>query len=345
MPLRPSALAAVTAITFLIMPVVKAEKHPDWEGWYAELDVALATPGNTNTPAQANGPSDAAQGGSSDLSNSVDWIDWEDDPTVSGTIGYSFGSKGKLQVTFWSYDDSAASSGKSSDYPNYNWFTIGPAASWGYSFYYPMSWGFTQEIQAETIDLEYKRTLIGKERGRVAWGIGARFASFEETVSGSYVIPDFFIPGNQFRFPASRTIDSDGFGFTGSIGGSYDFVKSFGIGSNLRVGFLTSDIDMDHEIVDMDGYYATPGVRHSESVTTEDQVATTFDFQFDLVFHAGRYLDIDAGWFYTTWSELPEFNGSRGVFGTDDQAGLRIVGEERDRIQWSGPRVRFRVYF
>lgn len=342
---RASALAAATAIPFLLIPVAMAEPAAEWEGWYAQLDVALATPGNTNTPAQASGPSDTAQGGSSDLSNDIDWIDWEDDPILSGTIGYSWGQKGRLQVTYWRYDDSASSSGSNSDYPNSNWFTIGPAASWAYSFYYPMSWGFTQEIKAETIDLEYRRTLSGKGQGRVTWGLGARFASFEENVSGSYVIPDLLIPGNDFSFPASRTIDSDGFGFTGSIGGSYDFLKSFGIGSDLRVGFLTADVDMDQEIIDLDGYYASPGVRHGESVTMEDEVATTIDFQFDLIFHAGRYLDIDAGWFYTTWSELPEFNGSRGVFGTDDQAGLRIPGEERDRIHWSGPKVRFRFYF
>ncbi len=329
----------------LSMPSALAGQDADWKGWFIDLDAALATPGNTNTPLQANSPGTLAQAGTSDLSSEVEFMDWDDDAALGFGFGYSWGSRGAIQVTYWEYSDTAEGSGSSIYYPNYNWFTIGPTSAWSYPGFptaiFDMNWDFEQEIEARTVDVEFKRSVSTKNPLTIGWSVGLRWASFEDTVDGEYLVDGLF------RFPAMRHIESDGVGATGSFEAGYDFAKAFGLSTDLRVGFITADVDGEHEIIDLDGFYAYPGVSWSEEVGSEDEVATTLDFNFNLTFHAGRYLDIDLGYLYSTWTEMAEVNLSRAESFDDFSFSVppTIKGEDRDRITWSGPRIRLRWLF
>ena len=88
-------------------------------------------------------------------------------------------------------------------------------------------------------------------------------------------------------------------------------------------------------ITDTDGYYFSSGSVISEEFEAEDELAMTIDFNFDFIISAGDIVDIEVGWFYSTWSDMAQFQGSR----TDLLFSPQINGEDRDRISWSGPRV------
>ncbi len=348
--MRRRLLAAALAVGALIVfaPAALAAHDPDRKGWFIDLGGAGVTPGNVNTPILFSAPADGAlSGGSGDFASEVEWMDFDSDFAFRVGGGYSWGKQGALQVSYWEYSDTGSSDGFSDSYyygsgDNYNWFGVGPTAAFGYSFYYPVEWDFEQEIEARTVDVEYTRTHQMNSPLVLTWGVGLRFAEFDEDVTGEYLVD----PGvGNYRFPAERNLDGDGWGFTGSVGAGYDFNDYFGLATNLRVGFINSDVDATHEITDVDGYYAAAGATWSEEASVEDEVANTVDFDFDLTFHLMEHLDIDVGYGYTTWTDLPTSPLSRALFGTDDQAGFVIPGENRDRISFSGPRLRFKIKF
>ncbi|MFQ5701592.1 MAG: Lpg1974 family pore-forming outer membrane protein [Acidobacteriota bacterium] len=336
MRLRFPALAAAALVVLLGAPGVPAAQDPDWEGWFIDLDTALLTPGNTNTPVQSTTRPPFA---SRPVDTTVQWTDWDSDAAFRFGFGYSFGREGTLKVSYWNYDDSTSAGGSAPDYTvgGYNWWTVGPVTNLDGSYYYAQQWQFNHDIEAETIDLEFTRSRAVSKPVLVTYGVGLRYASFEETVDGRYLVD----PGGiDARFPASRHIDSDGFGLTGSLGVDYDFTEFLGIRTNLRVGFLTADIDAEQELTDLDSYSGGGTIR--EEAHFNDEVATTIDFDVNLAFHTGPYLDVDVGWMFTTWSDLVQHNLSRstqGLFGEPT-----ITGEDRDRINWSGARLRLIVH-
>ncbi|HET6374163.1 MAG TPA: hypothetical protein VFG76_12715 [Candidatus Polarisedimenticolia bacterium] len=342
MRLRIPVAAAIVLAALAFSPIAFAGTDPNWKGWFVNLDGAMANPGNVNTPLINSGPSDSAASGGGDISNEVEYSDFGGDGAWSLGVGYSWGKKGSLSVSYWSYSATEDNSGSNDYYPNYNWFTVGPTASFGYTFYYPMKWDFEQEIKASTLDIEYKRSQSWDNPFVLTWGVGLRMASFEDTVDGEYEMTN---GAYSYRFPASRKVDGDGFGFTGSVGAEYGFTDRFGLATNLRVGFLTSDIDSDSQITDRDGYYTYPvtGATWSEDRSQNDELATTMDFNFNLSFTIGDHVVLEPGYFYSTWSDLPSVGLSRGNIGTDDQAAPVIQDENRDRISWSGPSLRVKV--
>ncbi len=347
-------ILTAAAATALLLPsaALAGMTDPDWKGFFVELDGALVTPGNTNTPLIAGSPADgAASGGTTDLQNEIEWMDWKDSLSGKIGLGYQWGKKGRLQVTYWSYSDESSKSGRPGSYDaysnptgtNYNWFTVGPTASWGYSFYETVAFNFNQEIKASALDVEFKRAVVMNSPMTVTWGIGLRFLDFKDTVEGVYTLDNV---AGFIQFPARRKVEGDGFGFSGSVGAEYGFNDRLGLATNLRVGFVNSNVDSEHAVVDQDGYYSSAGVEWSEATTREDELATTIDFDAGLALHLGKHLDLDLGWTYTTWSDLPQFNLGRATMGTDDQGGIpEIRGEERDKIVWSGPRIAGRWRF
>ena len=342
----------MAAAALLLAPAILAGSDPDREGWFIDVDFALATPGNTNTPLLASAPADEALccAGSTSFTNDIEWMEWDDDAAYTLGFGYSWGEKGTLRVSYWTYEDTADSSGFAPSYYyaggyNFNWFTVGPTNSWGYTFYYDMGWEFDQEIEATTIDIEYTRTKASSNPLALTYGVGVRYASFEEELEGRYTADPLGAASGPWLFPAQRSTEGDGVGFTASVGALYDFTDYIGISTGIRVGFLTAEVESEHQIIDQDGYYNLTGTVWSEESETEDEVANTLDFTVDVNFSAGAYLDIGVGYFYSTWSDLGQFQLGRSINGTDDQAGLRINGENRDRVSWSGPRVSLKWKF
>jgi len=349
MRLRLPALAGLALAAIVLAPAAQAAHDPDWQGWFFQLDGALVTPGNTNTATYMRGPN-VALGGFSGAESDVEWVDWEDDIAFRGSVGYSFGSKGALRVSYWTYDDTAESEGSDYDYYGASWWTVGPVTNIGLSYYYTgdTNWSFEQNIEASTWDIEYTRT---KQVGNplvLTFGVGIRIAEFTDTLEGQYQLGT----DPNIRFPASRIIDSDGFGITGSIGAEYDFSDMFGISSNLRVGFLTADVDMEHTLSDVSAY-AGPGYypEFTESQTIEDEIAMTWDFDVNFTFHTGSFMDVEVGYLYSVWTDMPQFNLTRtslpldlGVGGSPIAVPPDIAGEDRDHIGWGGPQLRLRFH-
>jgi len=346
MRLRLPALAGLAFAALLLAPAAQAAHDPDWEGWFIQLDGALVTPGNTDTATHMRTPT--AQGSLVGVESEVDWVEWDDDIAFRGSIGYSFGSKGAIRVSYWTYDDTTESEGADYDAYGASWWTVGPITNIGFTYYYPAdtTWQFEQTLEAETWDIEYTRT---KQVGNpliLTFGVGVRIASFTDTLEGVYSFDPIGDPN--IRFPASRSIDSDGIGLTGSIGAEYDFSDMFGISSNLRVGFLTADIDMEHSLSDQ-GDYSGLGAypSFSESETFEDEIAMTYDFDINFTFHTGGFFDIEVGYLYSVWTGMPQFNLTRTWAPLGDPpvgAPPSIPGEDRDHIGWGGPQLRLRFH-
>lgn len=331
--LRKGLLLTSAIAVIAIMTAPAAMAADDHEGFYVLADAAMATPGNTNTAILSSGLEDGGQTGS--FEQETAWMDWDDDFTWTLGFGYSFGEQGRIQVSYWNYSGDADMDGSGKGNNAYNWFNIGPTASVGYSFYNsPMDFDFTQEIDATALDVDFLRTTHLNSPVTVDWGVGIRILSFEDNVEGEYV------DSSSNRFPASRNIQSDGFGFSGTLGVGYDFNDRFGLSTGMKVGFVVSDVDAEAEITDQDGYYHTAGFTHKASADgIEDEVAFTMDFNANLTIQIVDAFHIDVGWFFTQWTDMPENQLGREVFGTDDQAGVRLNGEGRDRITWSGPRI------
>jgi hypothetical protein len=232
--------------------------------------------------------------------------------------------------------------------------TIGPFSSVGsgsafYSYtsaYYDLSFDLQQEIEASQVDVRFSRPFdTGNDRLEIDWGVGLRYASFEDTVDGVYVLDPLGFAG---RAPVSRVVDSDGFGLTGSVGARYLFGNGdVGIASNLTLGFLLADVDSSQSFTDVDGFSGNAGLRVSQSSSAEDEVANTVDFDAGILIRAGDHVDLEVGWFYRTWTDLAQPGLSRVgscvfCFGSEAPSDL---GDERERISWSGPRFRFKYKF
>ena len=334
------ALLVLVAMV-VAMPVLAADDH---EGFFLELEYSLLTPGNVNTPIATS----SASFNSLSIGNSVNdvaWTNWDDAADPGFTVGYSWGSRGRLSVSYWSYSDESQSSG-TFNLPNYNWFGIGPTSLIGVSYYfYPFSWDFQQDIDASSIDVNYEVSRHPNDDLTVNLGVGLRVADFEDEVQGTYTIPVPPLVTNcvTCRLPAVRTIDSDGFGFTGTIGVDYDLNALVGISTEMRVGFVTTDVDSSHFIIDLDGYYYTAGTLWVESNSAEDQVSLMMEFGADVTFQISDMIRLDVGYVYRSWSDIAEPNLSRG--GVTSASPPVILGEDRNRFAWSGPRFNLSFRF
>ena len=115
-----------------------------------------------------------------------------------------------------------------------------------------------------------------------------------------------------------------------------------------RMDKVQNLVESAHSITDVDGYYFTVGSVISEETEASDELATTIDFSFDLIFGIGEVVDIRVGYFYQTWSDMSQFQGSRtggygyiySIFQPPD-----INGENKDRISWSGPKASVNLKF
>jgi len=219
---------------------------------------------------------------------------------------------------------------------------VDPKITLGYSFYYEIDWDFTQKVEADSIDIDWTTTVKAGEHVTVDLGVGARIANYDETIDGLYILDP---SGSAYMMPARRMIAGDGFGFTGSVGVSHELGNRFGLSSLLRVGFMQTDVDTTQQITDTDGYYSSSGTVWLESNSLGDETSLQIEFDAGIDFDITEKIDVGLGYTYRSWSDIGSPTFSRSVFGTDDQAGLRIVGEDRGDVSFSGPRIRVRFRF
>lgn len=344
--LRVACLPAVA--TLMVAPALATGS--EYEGFYIELGAALATPGNTNTAVAAVNPTLIGALAGQGLDSEIIWTDWDDTLSSSFGFGYSWGAKGRLQVTYWEYSDNTREEGGAgSTLTSYPWMTIGPVSALGYGYLSPALYGMefemTQEIEASTIDVEYLRSVSPGESLEMTWGFGLRFADFEDNVDGNYLLdPNDILLSAQI--PVFRKVTGDGTGLTGGVGVEYQFTDPFGVRSHLRLGFLTAEVEAEHGW-DLPGGVPAP----FQKQTIEDETAVTVDFDLAGRFGVGDYVDLEVGWFYTSWWDMAQVPLSRGelrIGGNFPQLNIStfdIPGESRDRITWSGPRIAVDIRF
>lgn len=334
------AILAVALVTTCIPAMADGDDH---EGFFIELEGAFSHSGNTGAVVAATGPSDSQICcGTGPFANTLAATDVEDGVDPKITLGYSWGAKGRLSVTYWSFSEDDRSLGLAGGYPEYTWFGIGPAASWYYSFYYEIDWDFTQEVEADSIDLEWSNTVRAGDHVTVDLGVGARVANYDEMIVGRYILDP---SGSAYMMPAQRVIEGDGFGLTGSIGVNHEVGDRVNLSSDLRVGFIQTDVDTTQQITDADGYYSPSGTVWLESNSLSDETSLQIEFDAGIDFEITEMIDVGVGYTYRSWSDIGDPTFSRSVVGTDDQAGLRIVGEDRGTVSFSGPRIRVRFRF
>ena len=335
MKLRLPALALAGVAMLFLVPAARAELNLDWEGWIVELEGAILTPGGTDTALLTTGYSFLAQQGET----GTDWADWDSSLALEVGLGYSWGRNGSLKVSYWSYDDDTNDRGSRYSYFIYNFFTIGPVMNVYQTYIDPIAWNFDIDMEADTFDIEYSRTKRVGNPLVLTFGLGLRQASFEETVKGHYDQSTF--GGPVVRLPAQRTVESDGIGFTGHIGADFDFNEWLAVRGNMRVGFLTSDLEAEHSL-DASGYYLPGYGLFRESEEFSDESSITLDFDVSVSFHTGPYLDVDVGWTSTTWWGLADvpLTGSDTAFPADPT----LPDTSRDRLGWTGWMVRTRFH-
>lgn len=336
MKLRFPALAVAGLAMLLLAPAAWAEHDLDWEGWIVELEGAILAPGGTDTALITTGFSALASQGTA----SAVWADWDNSISYELAAGYSWGRKGSLKVSYWSYDDDINEKGSNYQFYIYNFFTIGPIMNLGYTYIDPISWDFDLNMKASTIDIEYSRTKRVGNPLVLTFGLGFRKATFEETVKGQYVDDQSAVAGPIVNLPAQRTVESDGIGFTGSVGADFDFNEWLALRGNMRVGFLTTDLNASHSLDAAD--YPNPGGVFVQEVEQNDEISTTLDFETSITFHTGPYFDVDVGWTATQWwgmADVP-LSGSETTFTTH----VDLPDTKRDRLGWSGWFVRARLH-
>jgi len=174
---RVAVALAILAMVVAATPA-RAAGDEDTKGWFLTLDAALTQPNDLVQQQTNRTDSSFEDQFFTIIVNSTSTLVFDSDPDFTGAIkfGYAFGNGlGKLQVSFWGFDDTISGSGFTDDYIYYNVY--------GYSFAYTYQ-GATQakiNVKASTFDVDYLRSYAVGKKTTVTWLAGLRSATYEET--------------------------------------------------------------------------------------------------------------------------------------------------------------------
>ena len=264
------------------------------QGWFAQLDMALAQPGLEQEYALQ------VDSSISPVRSTRHVLDGDTDFTFRFGFGYGFGpERGDLRVTYWSFtgDDGADRSmngfvdplvfGEGYYGPYYDLYDAGGVKS-----------ETSTEITATTVDLDYARAVTQGRRFRLSWIAGLRFAGYEE--SREFEGDDTLIEIRQ-----EKVLNSDAYGVRAGAEAEYAFGRTFTLTGKLTLSLLQSKTTADagQEIFDSAG--GTLLVSETSTIDTDSRHGTILDMGMSGVWRLGQ-ADVVLGLELAQWSGLVE---------------------------------------
>ena len=222
----------------LVTPTVAADN--EYKGWFAALDVALTQPNSLDQHYADNIDPSGPIFQSRRLA-----IDNDTDTTIRFNFGYSWGTQGSLQVSYWEFDNEDRESGFLAYYVYPQ--VVGSGSYFYYAqFLYDADFEARSTVTATTIDLDFVRPVEIGDTFTLKWLAGLRVAEYEEDLS--FLGDD----GGSIYFQ-EKHLESDAVGLRVGVAGVFEFTEHFALESGLEVSFLQADTEATGSMSDDTG--------------------------------------------------------------------------------------------
>lgn len=243
-----AALLAVFAIVAAAAPA-RAAGDEDTKGWFLTLDAALTQPNGLEQQygylGEMTGPGVA-----------LERLVMDNDSDFTGTVkfGYGFGDGlGKLQVSFWGFDNEDEAAGN---------LTGGLVPTvFGYGYYGMYIYGYPgygidvrakSKVQATTLDVDYLRSYAVGKKTTVTWLAGLRSATYEET--RDFVGTEVYY---NYTYQQHKSFEADAMGLRLGVAAKMDFTEHFGLEGSTTFSFLQASTEGESSQIFPGGYQET----------------------------------------------------------------------------------------
>jgi hypothetical protein len=299
------------------------------KGFLVQLDALLSNPRNADNVV-------ATEIAGSSLTAIIPV--WSEDPAGRLLVGYEWSSGQSVTLGYGVFETTIDSAGTATG-GGVLAFAVGPPVASGGGYVGDVgSRGFYSietEIIAETGDLAWARRHAMSDSLALSWGLGLRWASFEETHQGLYAAAGSAVGANGFA--VFKTHTGEMLGVRARVRGEYR-VGRFAVGGGLAFSMLDGEIDASSSL-DPNGTSNGAIAASSGRVFDDGRSGTIRDFDVvGAVFLASDAVRISLGWEQSEWRDIAA-DVLRNFPGT--AAPLR----DRDAVVLSGIRLGVQLRF
>ncbi|HZC67760.1 MAG TPA: Lpg1974 family pore-forming outer membrane protein [Nitrospirales bacterium] len=280
-----SLLSAVAILAMAAFSAPAMAGDPDFKGWYGNLDLALTQPNSLDQHFANHVDFSGSQTTDERLV-----IDNDDDLTWRLDVGYSWGKKGRLQVSYWQFDndDSQEDSLNGGVYPT----IFGYGTNGGMYIYNSAGVDFeaSSSVKATTWDVDYIRPMSAGDKFHVDWLAGLRVADYEET-------QDFAGTDGTYDYLQGKHIDASSWGFRFGATAVFDFTKMFSMEAGAAFSFLQGETDGD-------SFQKFVGSSTETNEASDNHIRGQInDYNIKAVWDVGP-VDVYAGYSMSDWSGI-----------------------------------------
>jgi hypothetical protein len=272
------------------------------QGWFVTAEIAMTNPRNADAVVATFEHLDGVGG-----QNATYPVipPWSDDPAGRIGVGYSWATGNKVVVTLWGFQTDQSSSGVGPDGGRLH-FAIGPPIPTDVAGVYEGTYGspgfydIMTEITARTADVAWVKELEISESLDLEWSLGLRYATFEETMEGSY---NTGLSMGSVNYRAAKSNEGDMIGFRTSVRGSFFLSSQFSVSGAL--GFSMLDGELTASSVLTEGENLVGGTTNFAGITDDSRSGMIFDFDTALTWHSSSdRLRVSLGWEQSIWNDI-----------------------------------------
>ncbi len=325
----------LTIAAFVLLLAAPLFAYDD-EGFFVTGDLQMLGPANID---HSLGKIVDDETGSSDTYEQ--WqLDYGSDFSFRLGVGYSWGQKGRLSVTYWDYSDGEMEtrSIESGQYMNDTFFGTEVSGSDDAAF------RGSSEIDATSIEVAFEKDRDFDNSWTLTWKAGLRSVDFEEMLMLEWA--EEFDCGAYSDEPCEvgydlRTIDADGIGPTVGIGGAHHFAERWSLVGNASLSYVFGDSDTKGTAWN-DNCVPGGSCPDTANISHTDGDAAGLITDLNLGVSANVWGGLDLGLFYTfsSWDDLVTNHLGNGD-DIDDEISFPI----RDNVTFHGLDLRFRWLF
>jgi len=249
----------------------------DYKGFYISLDAAITQP-NSLDHHYANHVV------FSTTPETMELLVLDDDSDFTGklTFGYGFGEMGKLQISWWGFDneDSLDNTLVGGVYPTIFGYGMSDGL-YPYNSTYGVKFSTSAKVQADTLDIDYIRSFEPGKKVTIGLLAGLRIASWEEDQSFEADEDSVYYPGTDYT--QGKHFESDAIGMKLGTNLEWGFTEHFALVGSAVWSFMQAD---------------TEGESFSTSGTPSDPPDDVFSAEDNNIRAEIRDYDLRAQWEY-----------------------------------------------
>jgi len=287
--------AVFMALALLALGAPAHAVDTDYKGWYGNLDLALSQPNSLDQDFANH----SRATGTGTAQNERLSMDNDTSLTYRLDVGYSWGRKGRLQVSFWQFDndDSRGDTLNGGVYP-----TIFGYGTYGAQYIFnPSGVDFeaTSNTKASTWDVDFIRPMRAGDTLTINWLAGLRVAKFEEDQS-------FEGFDGVYTYTQDKHIESNAVGLRVGATMAFNFTKHFGVEAGAAFSFLQGDTEgISHQSCPAGSSCDAGGVTSRESNEAQDDAVRgdIQDYHLRAVWSSGP-LDWYVGYGMSAWGGI-----------------------------------------